>query len=83
MARSRLEVYWNSVETAPIDTALQVRVSDGSSDYLLPFACKLTPAGWVNAGTGSPLTVQPTWWKLFVETRSSKKVKKNSTAQRP
>jgi hypothetical protein len=30
----------------------------------LPFPCKLAPAGWVNAATGSPLTVRPT----FLET---------------
>ena len=38
MARSRIELYWTSIETAPPDVALQVRVSDGSSDYLLPFS---------------------------------------------
>ena len=54
---SKTELYWKSIETAPPDVALQVRVSDGASDYLLPYPCKLTPAGWVNAMTGSPLAV--------------------------
>jgi hypothetical protein len=43
--RSRIEVYWNSVDTAPAGEPLQVRVTDGSEDYLLPYACKLTPDG--------------------------------------
>ena len=68
MSRSRIDLYWTSIETAPPDVALQVRVSDGSSDYLLPYPCKLTPAGWVNALTGSPLAVRPICWKLYVET---------------
>src|SRR3954451_13646003 len=72
--RSRIEVYWNSIETAPAGVAVQVRVTDGSSDeYLLPYPCKLTPDGWVNAATGSPLAVRPTYWKLYVETFPRKK----------
>jgi hypothetical protein len=66
--RSRIEVYWNSIDTAPVGEALQVCVTDGSEDYLLPYACKLTPDGWVNAATGSPLRVRPTYWKPYVET---------------
>jgi hypothetical protein len=61
--RSRIEVYWNSIDTAPAGEPLQVCVTDGSEDYLLPYACKLTPEGWVNAATGSPLRVRPTYWK--------------------
>jgi hypothetical protein len=67
--RSRIEIYWNSIETVPAGVAVQVRVTDGSNDeYLLPYPCKLTPDGWVNAATGSPLSVRPTYWKLYVET---------------
>src|SRR3954469_12306358 len=76
--RSRIEVYWNSIETVPAGVAVQVRVTDGSSDeYLLPYPCKLTPDGWVNAATGSPLAVRPTYWKLYVETLPRKWKRKN------
>src|SRR3954467_2032233 len=76
--RSRIEVYWNSIETVPAGVAVQVRVTDGSSDeYLLPYPCKLTPDGWVNAVTGSPLAVRPTYWKLYVETLPRKWKRKN------
>jgi hypothetical protein len=58
--RSKIEMSWNSVYT-PADVPLQVLVNDGSSsDYLLHYPCKLTPEGWVNAATGSPLQVRPT-----------------------
>ena len=80
--RAAVELYWTSIETAPPDVALQVRVSDGSSDYLLPYPCKLTPADWVNAATGSPLAVRPTYWKLFVETLPRSKATRRKTASR-
>ena len=82
--RSRIEVYWNSIDTAPAGVAVQVRVRDGSSDeYLLPYPCKLTPDGWVNAATGSPLAVRPTYWKLYVETLPRKWKRKNPAVDHP
>ena len=40
--RSKIEMYWNGVDTAPAEVPLQVLVNDGSgSDYLLPYPCKL------------------------------------------
>jgi hypothetical protein len=82
--RSRIEVYWNSIDTAPAGVAVQVRVTDGSGDeYLLPYPCKLTADGWVNAATGSPLSVRPTYWKLHVETLPRKWKRKNPAVEQP
>jgi hypothetical protein len=54
--------------------AVQVRVTDGSDhDYLLPYPCKLMEGTWVNAASGTPLAVRPTYWKLYVETLPGKK----------
>jgi hypothetical protein len=36
--RSRIEAYWNSIDTAAAGEALQVCVTDGGEDYLLPYA---------------------------------------------
>ena len=69
MPRSRIEIYWKKIETAPAGVAVQVRVTDGSDhDYLLPYPCKLMEGTWVNAASGTPLAVRPTYWKLYVET---------------
>jgi hypothetical protein len=72
--RNTLDKYWKSAEVAPVGIALQVQVTNAAGDlYVLPFPCKLTAAGWVNAVTGTALVVKPTYWKLHVETLPSKR----------
>jgi hypothetical protein len=74
MPRSRIEIYWKKVDTAPEGVMAQVRVTDGcDSDYLLQYPCKLTKNGWVNAASGKPLAVRAIYWKLYVETLPRKK----------
>ena len=69
MPRSRIEIYWNTADTAPDGVIAQVMVTDNSgSDYLLPYPCELTKEGWVNAASGKPLAVRVTYWKPYVET---------------
>jgi hypothetical protein len=75
MSHSKIEIYWKRIETAPQGVIAQVRVTDGcGSDYLLPYPCKLTKDGWVNAASGKPLMVRATYWRLYVETTPRKKV---------
>jgi hypothetical protein len=84
--RSRIEIYWHTIDTASPDVAVQVRVTDAAGDqYVLPYPCKLTAGGWVNAVTGAPLSVRPTYWKLYVETLPGKKrwQRKNPTVEIP
>lgn len=79
MSHSRIEIYWKRIETAPEGVIAQVRVTDGcGADYLLPYPCKLTKDGWVNAASGKPLAVRATYWKLYVETTPRKKAGKPS-----
>ena len=80
MFRSRIEIYWNTAETAPDRVIAQVRVTDnGGSDYLLPYPCELTKEGWVNAASGKPLAVRVTYWKPYVETLPKSKPGKRRT----
>ena len=74
MPRSKIEIYWNTADSAPDGVIAQVRVTDNSgSDYLLPYPCELTKEGWVNAASGKPLAVRVTYWKPYVETLPRKK----------
>jgi hypothetical protein len=71
--RNTLDRYWKAAEVAPLGIALQVQVTNAAGDlYGLPFPCKLTAVGRVNAVTGTALVVKPTYWKLHVETLPSK-----------
>ena len=77
--RSNIEIYWNKVETAPEGVIAQVRVTDGAGpEYVLPYPCTLTRDGWVNAASGKPLAVRPTYWKLYVETLPRKKTRERT-----
>lgn len=79
MSHSKIEIYWKTIETAPHGVIAQVRVTDGcGSDYSLPYPCKLTKDGWVNAASGKPsrwrVMVRATYRRLYVETTPRKKV---------
>src|SRR4051794_41870076 len=64
--RSRIEVYWNSIDTAPAGVAVQGRGTGGADDEdLLPDPWKLTPGGWGRAPgcprRGGPPIWRPSW----------------------
>jgi hypothetical protein len=63
---------WKRVDTAPVGLAVRLIVANSSGGhYLLPYPCKQTAAGWVNAVTGAPLALHPTHWQHHVETLPS------------
>jgi hypothetical protein len=68
--RNNIHLYWATIDTAPEGAIAQVRVTDDGtgSEFLLPFPCKLTKEGWVNAVSGSRLAVRPIYWKPYVVT---------------
>ena len=58
---------WQPIDTAPIDKEVILIVTDGQGEpyaVLKPF--KLTAAGWVSSGKGTPLAVTPLRWKPCV-----------------
>lgn len=65
--------YWKQIDTAPVGVPLRLIVADRSGYHALPYPCRLTAAGWVNACTGAALTVRPTHWQLHVETLPSER----------
>ena len=54
------------IDTAPIDRDVALIVTDGGKPHSLNGPFKLTAAGWVSSGKGTPLAVTPLQWKLYV-----------------
>jgi hypothetical protein len=54
---------WKTIDTAPVDQDVSLMVTDGGKPYLLNGPFKLTAAGWVSSGKGTPLAVTPLQWK--------------------
>ena len=46
---------WRPIDTAPIDTDVMLIVTDGGEPYAVLKPFKLTAAGWVSSGKGTPL----------------------------
>jgi hypothetical protein len=53
---------WKPIDTAPLDQDVALMVTDGGKPYLLNGPFKLTAAGWVSSGKGTPLAVTPLQW---------------------
>jgi hypothetical protein len=54
---------WKPIATAPIDQDVGLIVTDGGEPYELHSPFKLTAAGWVSSGKGTPLAVTPLQWR--------------------
>jgi hypothetical protein len=51
---------WSSIETAPLDEDIALKVTDGrGGPYILQWPCRRTATGWINARKGTPLEVTP------------------------
>jgi hypothetical protein len=57
---------WKPIDTAPLDQDVALMVTDGGKPYLLNGPFKLTAAGWVSSGKGTPLAVTPLQWRPYV-----------------
>jgi hypothetical protein len=57
---------WKPIDTAPIDQDVALIVTDGGEPYSVNGPLRLTAAGWVSSGKGTPLAVTPLQWKPYV-----------------
>ena len=57
---------WKPIDTAPVDQDVALMVTDGGKPYLLNGPFKLTAAGWVSSGKGTPLAVTPLQWRPYL-----------------
>lgn len=57
---------WQSVSVAPLDRDLEVCVIDRQGEHPLPYACRQTEWGWVEAAAGSWIHIDPTHWREWI-----------------
>jgi hypothetical protein len=57
---------WKPIDSAPVDQDVALIVTDGGKPYSLNGPFKLTAAGWVRSGKGTPLAITPLQWKPYV-----------------
>lgn len=54
---------WFVPSDAPLDEPLVCVARDSIGEYVLPFRCIKTSAGWINARTKTPLHLTIAGWK--------------------
>lgn len=61
------DVKWHLVSTAPFNRDLELCAAFGSGSSRLPFPCRQTSNGWINADLGTRIAVKPTRWRVWSE----------------
>jgi hypothetical protein len=61
---------WHPVSTAPFNRDVQVRVAGDHGSSVIPFPCRQTTGGWINADLGVRIDVQPMEWRAWPEGRA-------------
>jgi hypothetical protein len=57
---------WKPIGSAPLDEDVTLQVTDGrGKPYTLRNPSRLTAAGWVSSGKGTPLAVTPVRWRPY------------------
>jgi hypothetical protein len=59
------EAPWHPIATAPFDCDLELAVVEGADTHALVFRCRRARPGWINAGTGLRIDVEPTHWRQW------------------
>jgi hypothetical protein len=58
---------WRTFDTAPFDTDIWRSLIEKNDIYTLPFPCRRTAEGWINAATGRVVEVEPSHWRSCSE----------------
>ena len=54
---------WSPISTAPRDRDLHLGVMEEGEVHALIFPCRRAEGGWVHAGTGRWVQIDPTHWR--------------------
>lgn len=80
---------WQRATVAPFDRVLELAVMSAAGIDTIDFPCRRVLKGWIAAGSGEPLDVQPTHWREWrsevtpgtVRTRDRRKAAARSAPQ--
>jgi hypothetical protein len=61
------ESKWRLISTAPFNRDLELCAASGSGSSRLPFPCRQTSNGWINADLGTRIAVEATRWRVWSE----------------
>jgi hypothetical protein len=56
---------WRPISTAPFNRVVELRVADNLGIGVIPFPCRQTARGWVNADLGIRLETEPSAWRTW------------------
>jgi hypothetical protein len=56
---------WRPISTAPFNRVVELRVADDLGTGVIPFPCRQTARGWVNADLGVRLETEPSEWRTW------------------
>jgi hypothetical protein len=54
---------WHPASTAPFNRSVEVRVAGDGGARVLPFPCRQTTDGWINADLGTRIDVELLAWR--------------------
>jgi hypothetical protein len=56
---------WRPASTAPFNCDIELYASGAGGSRAIPFPCRKTRAGWINADLNVRLDVDPTQWRVW------------------
>jgi hypothetical protein len=61
---------WQPIHSAPFDRDVELAVIDKEGPHPVVFPCRRIPGGWLNAESKKWLSIHPTHWREWIETRN-------------
>jgi hypothetical protein len=56
---------WRLASTAPFNCDVQLCMSGDDGSHIIPFSCRQTDAGWINADLDVRLDIEPSEWRAW------------------
>jgi hypothetical protein len=56
---------WRLASTAPFNCNVELYMSGDDGSHIIPFPCRQTDAGWINADLDVRLDIEPSEWRAW------------------